>query len=144
MLQRLERRFGETRRSVSTAVLNTPASADATICSEGRESRGMWRNIARESRLTRGCSQDCVTVGCSPILARRIWCKRSGCEPFYAIFCGQAQRLSDTSLRPRSTIVTLGRDVFVIMLSSPFSLNFRLDMNCREYCRGVPYCLQRG
>jgi hypothetical protein len=40
-------------------------------------------------------------------------------SPFYAIFCGQAQRVLEKSVRSTSTAVTLGHDMIIIMLSSP-------------------------
>jgi hypothetical protein len=37
----------------------------------------------------------------------------------YAIFCGQAQRVLEKSVRSTSTAVSLGHDMIIIVLSSP-------------------------
>lgn len=110
VFQRPEQRLGETQCAISTAVMNKPANADAIIWNVVRESWGMWRSIVRESRLSqrrmleRLCDDRLHPHRSQAHLLQAIvlyeWHVAS---PFYAIFCGQAQRVLEKSVRSTST-----------------------------------------
>lgn len=154
---RLKQRFGQIGCAVSTALLNTPANADAIISTVERLSWRLWRNIVWESRLSqprvleRLCDDQLQSYRSKAHLFLAIipyiW---HVANPFYAVFCGQTQRVLDKSVRSTSTAFILEHDMITIVLSvniavkSTSVLTFWLHITNREYCRGVRNCLQRG